>query len=262
MTQEEKRVWLLQYLLRERPEYGNYPIPEGEQEQKNLLRALMNVRMPDPIDEEFLRVQDEYLREETRRRGIVDLSELVPCPREERICLWQGDMTRLRVDAVVNPGNDQLLGCFQPLHNCLDNILHSASGIQLRLRCNELMKAQGHPEPTGRAKITPAYNLPCSYVIHTVGPIVCGRLTREHEAQLASCYRSCLQIAEENGIRSIAFCCISTGVFMFPPERAAEIAVATVMECLKTHTKIEKVIFNVYKDTDREIYKKLLDTLS
>ncbi|MBQ6646993.1 MAG: protein-ADP-ribose hydrolase [Clostridia bacterium] len=262
MTQEEKRVWLIQYLLHEKPEYSSYPIPAGDQEQKNLLRALMNVRMPDPIDEEFLRVQDEYLREETRRRGIVDLSELVPCPQDGRICLWQGDMTRLRVDAVVNPGNDQLLGCFQPLHNCLDNILHSASGIQLRLRCNELMKAQGHPEPTGRAKITPAYNLPCSYVIHTVGPIVCGRLTREHEAQLASCYRSCLQIAEKNGVRSIAFCCISTGVFMFPPERAAEIAVTTVREFLKTHTKIEKVIFNVYKDTDREIYEKLLNTLS
>ncbi|MBQ7447655.1 MAG: macro domain-containing protein, partial [Eubacterium sp.] len=176
MTHEEQRIWLIQQLLNEKPEYKQYQIPQDDQEQKDLLRALMNVRLPDPIDEEFLRIQDEYLWEETNRKGIVELSELSPWKGDDHIYLWQGNMSRLRAEAVVDPCNDQLLGCFRPLHNCLDNILHSAAGIQLRLRCNELMREQGHPEPTGRAKITPAYNLPADYVIHTVGPIVKGRL--------------------------------------------------------------------------------------
>ena len=259
MTHEENRKWLLTRLLAEKPEYRRYQVPENEQEQKDLLRALMNVRMPDPIDDEFLRVQDEYLWEETVKKGIVELSDLKPCSTDKRIYLWQGDMSRLHIEAVVDPCNDQLLGCFRPLHNCLDNILHSAAGIQLRLRCNQLMEAQGHSEPTGQAKITPAYNLPCDYVIHTVGPIVEGRLTKHHEEQLASCYRSCLKIAEENDIKSIAFCCISTGVFMFPKQRAAEIAVSTVKDYLKEHGGIEKVVFNVFKDMDLEIYDKLLN---
>ena len=259
MTHEQNRKWLIARLLAEKPEYRRYQIPEKEQEQKDLLRALMNVRMPDPIDAEFLRVQDEYLWEETVKKGIVELSELKPCSTDKKIYLWQGDMSRLRIEAVVDPCNDRLLGCFQPLHNCLDNILHSAAGIQLRLQCNQLMEAQGHPEPAGQAKITPAYNLPCDYVIHTVGPIVQGRLMKRHEEQLASCYRSCLKIAEENSIKSVAFCCISTGVFMFPNQRAAEIAVATVKDYLKEHNGIEKVVFNVFKDMDFEIYDGLLN---
>jgi len=181
MNQSERRIWLIQQLLNEKPEYKRYQIPQDEQGQKNLLRALMNVRMPDPIDDEFLRIQDDYLREETNRKGIVELSGLSPWRGDDRIYLWQGDMSRLRGEAVVNPCNDQLLGCFRPLHNCLDNILHSAAGIQLRLKCNELMQTQGHPESAGSAKITPAYNLPADYVIHTVGPIVQGPLTEEHE---------------------------------------------------------------------------------
>ena len=259
MTHEENRKWLIARLLAEKPEYRGYRIPDAEREQKDLLRALMNVRMPDPIDDEFLRVQDEYLREETVRKGIVELSDMKPCLIDDRVFLWQGDMSRLRIEAVVDPCNDRLLGCFRPLHNCLDNVLHSAAGIQLRLRCNQLMEAQGYPEPAGRAKITPAYNLPCDYVIHTVGPIVQGRLTKRHEEQLASCYRSCLKIAEENGIKSIAFCCISTGVFMFPNQRASEIAVTTVMDCLKEYNGIGKVVFNVFKDEDFEIYDRLLN---
>ena len=181
MKQSERRIWLIQQLLNEKPEYKQYQIPQDEQGQKDLLRALMNVRMPDPIDDEFLRIQDDYLREETNRKGIVELSGLSPWRGDNSIYLWQGDMSRLLAEAVVDPCNDQLLGCFRPLHNCLDNILHSAAGIQLRLKCNELMQTQGHPEPVGSAKITPAYNLPADYVIHTVGPIVQGPLTKEHE---------------------------------------------------------------------------------
>lgn len=259
MTHEENREWLIARLLAEKPECRRYQVPEEEKEQKDLLRALMNVRMPDPIDDEFLRVQDEYLWQETVKKGIVELSDLKPCSTDKHIYLWQGDMSRLCIEAVVDPCNDQLLGCFRPLHNCLDNILHSAAGIQLRLCCNQLMEAQGHPEPTGQAKITPAFNLPCKYVIHTVGPIVQGRLTKRHEELLASCYRSCLKIAVENGIKSIAFCCISTGVFMFPNQRAAEIAVSTVKDYLREHDEIETIVFNVFKDLDFEIYDRLVN---
>ena len=258
MKQSERRIWLIQQLLNEKPEYKQYQIPQDEQGQKDLLRALMNVRMPDPIDDEFLRIQDDYLREETNRKGIVELSGLSPWRGDNSIYLWQGDMSRLLAEAVVDPCNDQLLGCFRPLHNCLDNILHSAAGIQLRLKCNELMQTQGHPEPVGSAKITPAYNLPADYVIHTVGPIVQGPLTEEHERLLASCYISCLNLAAQNGLKSIAFCCISTGVFMFPNQRAAEIAVETVRKWLAETRSDIKVVFNVYKDEDLRIYERIL----
>ena len=167
-------------------------------------------------------------------------------------------MTTLKVDAITNPVNSALLGCFSPLHNCADNIIHSKAGLSLRFKCNCIMRAQGHEEPTGKAKITPAYNLPCKYVIHTVGPIVQGLLTKRHEELLASCYRSCLDIAEENNVESIALCCISTGVFMFPNQRAAEIAVDTVKAWLAETGSQMKVVFNVYKDLDLEIYSELL----
>ncbi|MBQ8136070.1 MAG: protein-ADP-ribose hydrolase [Clostridia bacterium] len=258
MTQDEKRVFLIKALLAENPEYAEVRIPGDEGEQKKFLRALMNVRMPAPISEEILNVQDEYLAEENRRAGIVDIADLKPIPSDDRIYLWQGDMTRLKVDAITNPANSAMLGCFIPLHSCADNIIGSKAGIRLRLCCHEIMRAQGHEEPTGQAKITPGYALPCRYVIHTVGPIVEGRLTKEHERLLASCYRSCLELAEQHGLKSIAFCCISTGVFSFPNQRAAEIAVDTVRAYYAQTGSRIKTVFNVYKDLDWQIYQALL----
>lgn len=258
MKHEEQRTWLIQKLLEEDSYYKDYQIPDDEQEQKNLLRSLMNVRMPKPISDEFQAIQDAYLTEENAKDGITDIADLCPTDFDERIYLWQGDITALKVDAIVNAANSQMCGCFRAMHNCVDNIIHSKAGIELRLRCNALMQAQGHEEPTGRAKITPGYNLPCKYVIHTVGPIVQGRLSKKHEELLASCYRSCLELAEKNGVESIAFCCISTGVFMFPNQRAAEIAVETVQNYYKETGSRMKVVFNVFKDEDLAIYQKLL----
>ena len=233
-------------------------IPKNEQDQKYLLRSLFNIRMPSPVTEDFLKIQDAYLQEETAKKGITDIADLQPAP--DNLYLWQGDITTLRCDAVVNAANSQMLGCFCPNHGCIDNAIHTFSGVQLRLACSELMKKQGHGEQTGKAKITPAYNLPCKYVLHTVGPIVHGRLLQTDEIQLASCYRSCLELADENGLKSIAFCCISTGEFHFPNDKAAEIAIQTVKEYrTQTNSQIE-VIFNVFKETDYEIYRKLLRT--
>lgn len=261
MTQEEKRIWLIKRLQKEDALAAQYQIPADEQGQKDLLRALMNVWMPKKLDEEFWRIQDAYLSEENRADGITDIEELAPIAPGSQLYLWQGDMTTLKVDGIVNPANSALLGCFRPLHNCADNIVHSKAGLALRCRCNEIMRAQGHEEETGRAKITPGYNLPCKYVLHTVGPIVQGRLTKQHERLLASSYRSCLQLAEESGLKSLALCCISTGVFMFPNQRAAEIAVETVMQWLSETGSGMKIIFNVFKDEDLKIYKRLLKSL-
>lgn len=258
MTHDEQRVWLIQQLLEEKPDYQDIQIPADEQGQKDLLRALMNVRMPDPISEEVLQVQDEYLSEENRRAGITDIADLKSIPSDKRIYLWQGDMTTLKVDAITNPANSAMLGSFHPLHFCADNIIGSKAGIRLRLRCNDIMCAQGHDEPTGQAKVTPGYNLPCKYILHTVGPIVEGELTKEHERLLASCYRSCLELAEQNQLQSVTFCCISTGVFMFPSQRAAEIAVDTVKQYYQETGSRLKTVFNVYKDLDWEIYHQLL----
>ena len=258
MTQNEKREYLIQYLLDENKKYKGYDIPSDTDEQKSLLRALMNVRMPDSISDDFLSVQDEYLKEEIVKGGIVDVNDLPPTKSDERIILWQGDITTLKVDAIVNAANSQMCGCFQPNHNCIDNIIHTKAGIQLRLKCYNIMEQQGQEEPTGQAKITPAYNLPCKYVIHTVGPIVQGQLTKKHCELLESSYRSCLEIAEANEIESIAFCCISTGVFMFPNDIAADIAVKTVKDFLNNSKSIKRVIFNVFKDIDKELYSALL----
>ncbi|MBQ9196211.1 MAG: protein-ADP-ribose hydrolase [Clostridia bacterium] len=253
MNHQEKRLWLIRALMREMPEYGQTALPTLELRQRQLLRSLMNVRPPIPADPKFLSVQDEYLREVTAQKGVVDADSL-PGPT----ALWQGDITTLRCDAIVNAANSQLLGCFSPCHGCIDNIIHTMSGVQLRLACHALMRAQGHEEPTGQAKITPGFNLPARYVLHTVGPIVDGPLTKTHEALLASCYRSCLELAEKNGCQSIAFCCISTGVFMFPNRRAAEIAVDTVRRYLAETGSGMKIIFNVFKDLDLAIYRQLL----
>lgn len=256
MTQRERRRYLIEALLNEQPQNSKIEIPSDEQGQKSLLRSLFNIRMPLPVTHEFLTVQDAYLQEETRRKGITNLSDLEPV--QKGIYLWRGDITTLRCDGIVNAANRQMLGCFCPNHGCIDNAIHTFAGVQLRLACAELMKRQGCEEETGRAKITPAFNLPSRYVLHTVGPIVQGRLTRRDCDLLASCYRSCLELAEQNGLRSIAFCCISTGEFHFPNDRAAQIAVETVREYReRTHSEIE-VIFNVFKELDYDIYRELL----
>ncbi|MDE6201411.1 MAG: protein-ADP-ribose hydrolase [Clostridiales bacterium] len=244
---------LIQILCAERGE----SVPAlSDKEKGRYFRALVNVRMPKAASAEFLQLQDEYLQEQLRIKGVTDIADLNPVAPD--IYLWQGDITTLKCDGIVNAANSQMLGCFYPNHGCIDNAIHTFAGVQLRLECAGIMEAQGSPEHTGGAKITRGYNLPCKYVLHTVGPIVYGGLTQKHEEQLASCYRSCLELADINGLQSIAFCCISTGEFRFPNERAAEIAVATVSEYKqKTHSKI-KVVFNVFKDYDYDIYAGLL----
>lgn len=259
MNHDERRRWLIEQLLDESSEYRGMSVPEDPEEQFRLFRGLCNVRMPDPVSKEFLEVQDAFLQEENARRGITDAASLTPSSLDPRIFLWKGDITTIRCDAIVNAANSQMLGCFHPCHACIDNCIHTYSGIQLRLACNELMKAQGHEEETGTAKITPAFNLPSKYVLHTVGPIVGSRVTEKDIRLLRSCYRSCLELAVRNGCRSIAFCCISTGVFHFPQDQAAEIAVETVREFLASDDSIRQVIFNVFGEKDRVIYERLLE---
>lgn len=256
MTQEEKRIFLIKNLLAENSKYAGAEIPNTVSEQKRLLRSLFNIREPKEATAEFLSIQNEYLQEVLFEKGITDINSLMP--NKEEFYLWQGDITTLKCDAIVNAANSQMIGCFCPCHGCIDNAIHTFAGIQLRFACNEIMKRQGFDEPTGKAKITPAFNLPSKYVLHTVGPIVRGRLTASDCELLASCYKSCLKLAEENKIDSIAFCCISTGEFHFPNQKAAEIAVQTVRNFkLQTQSKI-KVIFNVFKDMDYKIYRELL----
>lgn len=258
MVHSEKRLYLIRELLSEQLRYRRIEIPDDAEEQKTLLRSLMNIRAPRPIGTEFLKVQDEYLSEEVREKGVTDSDTLPVSPVHNRLVLWRGDITALKADAIVNAANSALRGCFVPCHSCVDNIIHSVSGIQLRLACDKLMNEQGYDEPTGKAKITPAFNLPSSYVIHTVGPIVSGILTQKHCGQLADCYKSCLKAASDQGLKSIAFCCISTGEFHFPQKKAADIAVRTAINFLKADTQIEKVIFNVFKQDDYDIYKEIL----
>ena len=256
MNQKERRYYLINYLKSEYAEYAGLEIPDDENEQKFLLRGLFNIRAANKIDKDFLQIQDEYLSEELTQKGITDYKELDPV--SPGIYLWQGDITTLRCDAIVNAANSGMLGCFCPNHGCIDNAVHTFAGVQLRLECAALMKEQGYEEPVGRAKITKAYNLPCRCVIHTVGPVIKGRLTGHDKSLLASCYRSCLELAEENQVRSIAFCCISTGEFHFPGEEAAKIAIQTVKDYKQTTESGIEVIFNVFKDTDYAIYRRLL----
>ena len=252
MTQAERRTFLIQKLIDEEPRYRDLQIPSGEAEQKTLLRSLMNLRPPRPAGEDFLTVQDEYLQEETARKGVTDIADLTPVG--PGIYLWQGDITTLRCGAIVNAANSGMTGCYVPCHSCIDNAIHTYAGVQLRIACAELMKKQGHEEPTGQAKLTPAFNLPCDYVLHTVGPVIYGRVTQNDRELLASCYRSCLELAQKNGIKSVAFCCISTGEFHFPNGEAAQIAVDTV----RRYRGSTEVIFNVFKNTDLAIYRELL----
>lgn len=256
MNQNERRIFLIQELLKENKRYEDMEIPQDFEEQRTLLRALMNVRIAKNVDDEFIKVQDEYLKEEIKRKGIVDIDDLKPI--KDGIYLWQGDITTLRCDVIVNAANSGMTGCYVPNHRCIDNCIHSFAGVQLRLECDEIMTKQGYSEPTGQAKITNSYNLPCKYIIHTVGPIINGKLTSEDCDLLESCYKSCLELASKNNLESIAFCCISTGEFHFPNDKAAQIAVKTVEEFMKKETSLKKVIFNVFKDMDKEIYRKLL----
>jgi len=257
MDQAERRQFLIGELIKENPARSGIIIPEREPEQKILLRALLNIRMPGKAAEDFLRIQDEYLREETATRGITDAEKLQY--NEEGICVWKGDITTLRCGAIVNAANSGMTGCYVPNHCCIDNCIHTYAGVQLREKCAEIMRAQGYEEPAGQAKITSGYNLPCGHIIHTVGPIVSGRNPLDGErGLLASCYRSCLELAAANNIASIAFCCISTGIFGYPNEAAAETAVGTVREFLQKDTSVRKVIFNVFKDIDERIYRELI----
>lgn len=258
MTQTEKRLYLIRELMKENPKYGEMKIPDDEQSQKNMLRALFNLRMPEAADKEFLLIQDTYLQEEIRRKGITDLADLKPAQQD--LYLWKGDITTLKCDAIVNAANSQMLGCFLPCHGCIDNAIHTYAGVQLRQACAWIMEQQDQEEETGKAKITSAFNLPSKYILHTVGPIIRGRLREEDKTLLESCYRSCLELAENYQLKSIAFCCISTGEFHFPNSIAAEIAVSTVKEYKgKTGSKME-VIFNAFKEEDYRIYERLLRT--
>ncbi len=256
MTQEQRADYLIRYLQKERKEYSDITLPSSFAEKRRLLRSLMNVRPPVPASEDFLSVQDAYLREQLAQRGVTSLKDLAPV--QPGLYLWQGDITTLAADAIVNAANSQMLGCFVPCHGCIDNAIHTYAGIQLRLECARIMAGQREPEPTGKAKITKAYNLPCRYVLHTVGPIICGTVTKADRELLAGCYRSCLELAAANGLHSLAFCCISTGEFHFPNALAAEIAVQTVQTWQQQNPDQVEVIFNVFKDSDYAIYKRLL----
>lgn len=268
MTQDEKLNYLIEKLLNESKKYDGVKIPKSFEEKKILFRSLMNIRTPKKIDRDFLEIQDEFLRIENSNKGIVRWQEIKTIEDEfphskssfkNMISIWQGDITSLKVDAIVNAANSQMLGCFVPCHGCIDNAIHSAAGIELRNECSEIMDIQGFEEPTGEAKITKAYNLPCKHVIHTVGPIVYGELNETHKKELRSSYISCLECAVENNLRTIAFCCISTGEYRFPNKEAAEIAFETVTEFLKENSdKIDRIIFNVFKDVDYEIYLDLV----
>ncbi|MGN0747906.1 MAG: protein-ADP-ribose hydrolase [Aristaeellaceae bacterium] len=256
MNQEERRRYLLEALVRENPAFSGVELPGDEGAQRRLLRGLMNIRPPREAEGEFLRVQDAYLQERLRERGVTRLQDLRPA--EDGLYLWRGDATTLACGAIVNAANGGMTGCYQPCHGCIDNCIHTYAGVQLRLRCAQIMARQGHDEPPGRAKITPAFNLPCRYVIHTVGPVVQGALTPWHEETLARCYRACLALADEYGVGSVALCCIATGVFGFPQEAAAHIAVGTVRRYLAETGSKTRVIFNVYTQRDEKIYLRLL----
>ena len=256
MNQSQRRQYLIQALLAERPEYDGWGVPQDAEEQKRLLRGLLNVRPAQMCDGEFLKIQDAYLRQAIAEKGVTDAGDLKPL--QPGLYLWQGDITTLKCDAIVNAANSGMTGCYAPNHRCIDNAIHTFAGVQLRLACAGIMDRQGFPEPPGRAKITPAYNLPCKYVLHTVGPIGRGQPTKADCETLRSCYRSCLHLAAEHGLESLAFCCISTGEFHFPNELAAEIAVQTVRDFLNPAISIKKVIFNVFKECDKEIYRRLL----
>ena len=260
--QNQRLEYLVEAFKAESDQYKDLQTPEDTEGRRHLLRSLMNIRMPGKMDDSVLAVQDEYLQERIREKGIVTLED-IPV-KEGVISVWQGDNTRLAVDAIVNAANSQMLGCFIPMHTCIDNCIHTFAGIQLRAECNRQMNrmrmkyGQNYEQPTAVPMLTDAYNLPAKKVIHIVGPVVNGKLTPALEQELADCYTNTLDLCAENGLRSVAFCCISTGVFHFPPERAAQIAAKTVRKWLADHDgALERVIFNVFRDQDRDIYEHL-----
>lgn len=257
--QSQRRRWLLEFLIQENPRYGNFKIPNGEQGQDCLLRDLLTVRPAQDPGGEFLRIQDEYLQEELAKKEIADAAELEPVPGYPGLCLRQGDIASLRCGAVVNSSDSALMGCMRLRTGCVDTAIQTAAGVRLRMECADAIKAQGGGEPAGRAKITKGYHLPCQYVIHTVGPAVRkGLPTEGDKAVLARCYRSCLELAAERGIASVAFPCLSTGYNRFPNVEAGEIAVAAVLDFLKSPGPVERIILNVYQAYDWEIYREIL----
>lgn len=271
MNQEERLDYLLEQFKVDSGQYQNLEVGNSEEEKRTALRSLMNIRMPRHMDQEVLQVQDEYLRERAVEKGIVTLED-IPTVLEalgsaarhgDKISIWQGDITRLKAGAIVNAANSQMLGCFIPMHTCIDNCIHTFAGIQLRSACSRYMNRMramhggDYEEPTGKAMLTDGFNLPADYVIHTVGPIVTRRLNDHLKQQLRSCYENILKCCVENHIRSVAFCCISTGVFHFPNDEAAKIAVGAVTAFLDEHEDaFDRIIFNVYKDLDKELYEK------
>ena len=263
MTQEERLDYLMEEFKADSAEYKDLQIPEDTEGKRRILRSLMNIRMPRRMNEEVLSVQDEYLQERIRENGIVKLSDIPVI--KDRLSIWQGDITRLAVDAIVNAANSQMLGCFVPMHACIDNCIHTFAGVQLRAECNRQMNrlrikyGKDYEQPTAVPMLTDGYNLPAKKIIHIVGPIVQYGLTPELEKDLSDCYRNTLEMCADNGLKSVAFCCISTGVFHFPNKRAAEIAVKTVKEWIAEHPDtMERVIFNVFKDEDKKYYEEEL----
>ncbi len=262
MTTQEKRLsWLIGSLQNENPGWMSHIDPGLRLDGRNLLRSLMNIRPPLAVTPEFAEIQDAFLQGEASAKAIVPADDLPAVAGHPQIALWRGDITTLAADAIVNAANSMLLGCFIPCHRCIDNAIHSAAGVQLRLACHALMQRQGHEEPAGSAKITKAYNLPSRFVLHTVGPIIHGAVAGRDKAVLASCYESCLELAEKNDVRTIAFCCISTGEYRFPRVLAAGIAVNAVLSFMERATRIEKVVFNVFTQEDYEIYRDKLGQL-
>lgn len=272
-AQEERLDYLLDGLKEDSVRYRDMEIENDYKSKRMAVRSLMNIRMPKPIGEHIIKVQDEFLTEEAKEKGIVTMDD-IPTVKEQygsnhkygdKLSIWQGDITRLAVDAIVNAANSQMLGCFVPCHGCIDNAIHSAAGMELREACNHYMNQQRdrygkqYEEPTGRAMITRGYNLPAKNVIHTVGPIVAWRLDQALREDLKNCYKNVLACAMEHQVRSVAFCCISTGEFHFPNDEAAEIAVETVCDTLEVYGhKFDRIIFNVFKEIDRQYYEKLL----
>ncbi|MFI3252742.1 MAG: protein-ADP-ribose hydrolase [Eubacteriales bacterium] len=255
MTQSGRIAYLLDYFLSETPENQNIAVPLDEEGQKEILRGLINLRPPHDIPEEVLTMEDAFLQTDLEGK-VVPFSSMTP--KKGNIYLWQGDITKLEIDGIVNAANSDMLGCFYPCHKCIDNAIHTFSGIRLRLACHELMEKQGRPEATGCAKITPAYNLPSKYVLHTVGPIVHGGLEEYHREALERSYRSCLFLASEQKLEALAFCCISTGEFHFPQEEACNIAINVVEDYIEKVDKNLKVLFNVFKEEDLKLYEEKL----
>lgn len=263
MTQEERLKYLVEAFKADSEGYQDLPTPPDTEGRRRILRSLMNIRMPKEMPAEVLEVQDEYLRGRAAERGTVDISGIPVI--SDGLSVWQGDITLLAADAIVNAANSQMLGCFIPMHDCIDNCIHTYAGIQLRAECARQMSAlreqygRDYEQPTAVPMLTDAYNLPAKKIIHIVGPIVQSSVTPELEQDLADCYTRTLELCAEHDLKSVAFCCISTGVFRFPNERAAEIAVRTVTDWLAGNPgRIDRVIFNVFKDEDRYLYEQLL----